>query len=123
MNPNQGQPQPGPQQININPEDTTGISCANPQCGGNLFMPMFALRRVSALISPTGREEVIQVPVMTCAGCGLPYTPEAEGMVDTSTPDTEGADADTDASTSEGIFVFQQGIGQRLQDAFSTLLA
>ncbi len=31
------------------------------------------LRGVSAIVSPSGREEVIQVPVMACANCGEPH--------------------------------------------------
>jgi hypothetical protein len=89
MNQNQGNAGSMPQQININPEDTTGIKCGN--CGGEFYIPVYMLRKVSALISPSGREEVIQVPVMSCAGCGTPYAgvdaPEAD------------ADAKPDGST------------------------
>lgn len=74
MNPNQGGR--APQQINIGPEDTTGINCF--KCGNEFFIPVYMLRKVSALISPSGREEVIQVPVMACAGCGAPYMGEPE---------------------------------------------
>ena len=80
--PNQGMPQ----QININPEDTTGVTCG--KCNSELFMPMYLLRKVSALISPTGREETIQVPVMVCGNCGQPMMgdqpmPEGAGEVNT----------------------------------------
>jgi len=67
------------QQINIGPEDTTGIQCTN--CNSEFFTPVYMLRRVSALISPTGREELIQVPVMACANCGTPYMGEEKEEV------------------------------------------
>ena len=70
---NQGQPQ-GQQQININPEDTTGISCDH--CKSEFYIPVYMLRKVSAVLSPSGREEIIQVPVMACAQCGKPDVPK-----------------------------------------------
>lgn len=60
-----------PQQININPEDTKAIECE--KCKSQFFIPVYMLRSVSALISPSGREETIQVPVMACTDCGTPH--------------------------------------------------
>lgn len=62
------------QQININPEDTTGVACV--KCSTEFFIPVYMLRKVSAIISPSGKEETIQVPVMACAQCGTPMVPE-----------------------------------------------
>lgn len=62
------------QQINISPEDTTGVLCT--KCGSAFFIPVYMIRKVSALISPSGREEMIQVPVMACAACGTPIVPD-----------------------------------------------
>ena len=66
--------QQGQQQININPEDTTGVECL--KCNSGFFIPVYMIRKVSAIISPSGREEMIQVPVMACASCGTPIIPE-----------------------------------------------
>ena len=64
--------QQGQQQaINISPEDTTGINC--PKCNSEYFIPVYMLRKISALLSPSGQEEMLQVPVMACANCGSPY--------------------------------------------------
>lgn len=62
------------QQINIRPEDTTGVDC--PKCHTQFFIPVYLLRKVSAIVSPSGQEEVIQVPVMACANCGTPMMDE-----------------------------------------------
>jgi len=40
------------------------------KCGGEVFDMGFQLRKVSALVSPTGREEVIGVQVFVCRKCG-----------------------------------------------------
>jgi DNA-directed RNA polymerase subunit RPC12/RpoP len=92
MNPQQTGNQAIPQQIQINPEDTTGVVC--PQCNSEFFIPVYMLRKVSALISPSGREEIIQVPVMACSQCGTPYMGEGEpqsegGPIGTPTPQSE----------------------------------
>ncbi len=71
----QQQPNQQQQQINIRPEDTTLVACT--KCQSALFMPMYMLRKLSALMSPSGREEVIQVPMMVCGQCGQPYEQDA----------------------------------------------
>lgn len=60
-------------QININPEDTTSVSC---KCGSEIFMQGFTVRKLSVIISPTGKEEVFTVPILLCASCGEPMIPE-----------------------------------------------
>lgn len=69
MNQNQQQ-----QQIHIDPSQTEAVVCN--KCGTPFFIPMYMLRKISALISPSGREETIQVPVMACAQCGNPHLPD-----------------------------------------------
>ncbi len=63
--------QQGMQSININPEDTKPVVCE--KCESQFFIPVYMLRTVSALISPSGREETLQIPVMSCTGCGTPH--------------------------------------------------
>ena len=97
QNQNQGQPQP----ININPEDTTGVAC--PQCQSEFFIPVYMLRKVSALLSPSGREETIQVPVMACANCGQPNVPEGfEIKEDTSTDENTEGDGEEPQTEGDG---------------------
>ena len=41
-----------------------------PNCGGKFFKEVYALKRISAIISPTGEEELFPIPIYVCASCG-----------------------------------------------------
>ena len=64
----------GPQQMNQNPLDsvdfdkTTPIKCES--CENQGFEQVLLLRKVSALVSPTGKETIVPVAVFACAKCG-----------------------------------------------------
>ena len=60
-----------PQGLNINlkPEDLKDIVCEN--CGGKYFRQVQAFKRLSALLSPTGKEQIIPVPSFRCDDCGF----------------------------------------------------
>ncbi len=47
--------------------DSPNVVC---ECGCRVFVPAYALKKVSALISPTGREEIVEIPVYICSKCG-----------------------------------------------------
>jgi len=49
-------------------EDLTDIVCEH--CGGRFFKEVNAFKRVPALISPTGKEQIIPVPTFRCDDCG-----------------------------------------------------
>ena len=53
-------------QIDISKTDT--IVCEN--CGNASFIQAFFLKKVSALVSPTGKEAVISIQVFSCGNCG-----------------------------------------------------
>jgi len=67
-------------QHNVSIEDTSVIKCDNKQvdlekgieltCGGEMFNQGYELRKLSALISPTGKTQVMPVPVFYCLNCG-----------------------------------------------------
>ena len=63
--PDGGMPQ-GQQQIDISKADT--ITCDD--CGNASFIQAFFLKKVSALVSPTGKEAVIPIQVFSCGNCG-----------------------------------------------------
>ena len=60
-----GKPQTA--QINIKPEDLKDIVCE--ECGGKYFRQVQAFKRLSALISPTGKEQIVPVPTFRCDDC------------------------------------------------------
>ena len=41
-----------------------------PKCGSKLFKEVVALKRISPLVSPTGKEEIIPIPMFACIQCG-----------------------------------------------------
>ena len=63
--PDGGVPQ-GQQQLDISKADT--ITC--DECGNASFIPAFFLKKISALMSPTGQEAMIPVQVYSCGNCG-----------------------------------------------------
>ena len=57
--------QPG-LQIDISKTDT--IVCE--ECGNASFIQAFFLKKVSALVSPTGKEAIVPIQVFSCGNCG-----------------------------------------------------
>ena len=55
-------------QVQISADDLEDISCEN--CGCKIFREVVMVKRLSALISPTGKEQVIPVPILRCDDCG-----------------------------------------------------
>ena len=53
-------------QIDLSKTDT--IVCE--ECGNASFIQAFFLKKVSALVSPTGKEAVIPIQVFSCGNCG-----------------------------------------------------
>ena len=63
--PDGGIPQ-GQQQLDISKTDT--IVC--DECGNASFIQAFFLKKVSALVSPTGKEAIVPIQVFSCGNCG-----------------------------------------------------
>ena len=63
--PDGGMPQ-GQQQLDISKADT--IVCE--ECGNASFIQAFFLKKVSALVSPTGKEAIVPMQVFSCGNCG-----------------------------------------------------
>ena len=70
--------------INIGPEDMKDITCA--ECGSKYFRQVNAFKKLSALVSPTGKEffiilihflsptgkeQIVPIPVFRCDECGF----------------------------------------------------
>lgn len=53
-------------QIHLKPEDVKEISC---KCGSVLFQEAIRIGKISALISPTGKEEIIPMKTLICLSC------------------------------------------------------
>jgi hypothetical protein len=57
-----GMPRPG-----VNYSQTVGVQCE--ECDGEIFQPAFMIRKVSALVSPTGKETMLPVQLFSCVAC------------------------------------------------------
>lgn len=53
--------------MNVNFEDTEEIRCE--ECNCQFFHTTFTIRKVPALMSPTGREVMIPMQLFQCAEC------------------------------------------------------
>ena len=56
------------QRVNIDPNDLTDIEC--PDCGGLNIKQVVRMKKLSALISPDGQEQVVSIPIFICDDCG-----------------------------------------------------
>ena len=57
-----------PPQMNIDFNQTTAETCE--ECGNDTFVQVFKMRKLSALLSPTGQESMIPIRIFACAKCG-----------------------------------------------------
>ena len=71
------------QQVQVDLKQADTIKCKS--CNNYLFIQSFILKKLSALVSPTGQEAMIPVQVYSCGGCGQ----VAEGMLEGSGVESE----------------------------------
>jgi uncharacterized Zn finger protein len=55
--------------MNIDLTKAQDITCDN--CGNYTFQEVALMKRLSALISPTGKEAVVPIPTFACNACGF----------------------------------------------------
>ena len=55
-------------QMNIDFSQTTAEVCE--KCKNETFVQVYQMRKLSALLSPTGQEAMIPIQVFACAKCG-----------------------------------------------------
>jgi hypothetical protein len=66
LNPNQGQQ--AQQQLNINPNDLEDMLCEKCEC--QTFAPAFLFKKLSAVMSPSGKDTLIPLQIYKCTDCG-----------------------------------------------------
>ena len=71
-------PLPNPQsaQVQVDIREAETIKCSD--CNNYLYITSFILKKLSAIVSPTGQETLIPVQVYSCGNCGK----VAEGMLE-----------------------------------------
>lgn len=57
-------------QANVQVDLTQAETILCEECGNGLFIPSFFLKKISALVSPTGKEAIIPIQVYSCGNCG-----------------------------------------------------
>tara|TARA_R100000278_G_C5452548_1_gene157949 strand:+ start:57 stop:281 length:225 start_codon:yes stop_codon:yes gene_type:complete len=57
-------------QANVQVDLTKAETMKCKKCDNAIFIPSFILKRLSPLVSPTGKEAVIPVQVYSCGNCG-----------------------------------------------------
>jgi uncharacterized Zn finger protein len=56
------------QQINLDLSNAQDVTCDN--CGNYTFQEVVLMKKVSALVSPTGKEAIVPIPTFSCNACG-----------------------------------------------------
>tara|TARA_R110002051_G_scaffold324985_2_gene424972 strand:- start:3236 stop:3484 length:249 start_codon:yes stop_codon:yes gene_type:complete len=55
------------QNININPKDLEDMLCS--KCNCQTFEPVFLFKKLSAVLSPSGKDTIIPLQVYKCTEC------------------------------------------------------
>tara|TARA_R100001443_G_scaffold115919_1_gene134871 strand:- start:1320 stop:1577 length:258 start_codon:yes stop_codon:yes gene_type:complete len=56
------------QQIQLNPNDLEDIIC--DKCGCQTFQSVFLFKKLSAVLSPTGKDTLVPMQTYKCTDCG-----------------------------------------------------
>lgn len=59
-----------PPKLNVTPEMMKNFKNITCSCGGIIFEEGIILKKISAIISPTGQEELYPLEVLVCKKCG-----------------------------------------------------
>jgi len=68
--------QPPQAQVKVDLKEAQTIRCKS--CDNYLWIQAFVLKKISALVSPSGQEGLVPVQVFSCGNCGQ----VAEGFLD-----------------------------------------
>lgn len=55
--------------MNIDLSEAKDVTCDN--CGNYTFNEVVLMKRVSAIVSPTGKEAIVPIPTFACNACGF----------------------------------------------------
>ena len=59
------------QQVTVDLSQADNVVCK--YCGNHSFIQSFFLKKISALMSPTGQEAIVPIQVYSCGNCGEVY--------------------------------------------------
>ena len=75
--------QPQQAQVKVDLKEAQTIRCKS--CDNYLWIQAFVLKKISALVSPSGQEGLVPVQVFSCGNCGQ----VADGFLDENVLDDE----------------------------------
>ena len=55
-------------QVKIDLSDADTMKCQ--KCGNSIFIQGYVIKRISAIVSPTGEEVIAPIQVFNCGNCG-----------------------------------------------------
>jgi uncharacterized Zn finger protein len=55
--------------VNLDLSNAQDVVCDN--CGNYTFNEVVLMKRISALVSPTGKEAIVPIPTFACNACGF----------------------------------------------------
>ena len=81
MKPRKPIPQPKQKQVEVDLKSAETMKCA--ECGNTIFIQGYVIKKISAIMSPTGQEVVAPVQVFNCGNCGtiLPLSKELDELI------------------------------------------
>jgi len=56
--------------VNITPDMMKGFKTLTCDCGGQLFHSGIVIKKISAFVAPSGKEEMYPLEVLICESCG-----------------------------------------------------
>ena len=56
------------QQVKIDLSDADTMKCQ--KCGNSIFIQGYVIKKISAIVSPTGEEVIAPIQVFNCGNCG-----------------------------------------------------
>lgn len=59
-----------PPQVKITPDMMKNFKTVECDCGGKLFETGIILKKIPALVSPSGKEEIYPLEILVCKKCG-----------------------------------------------------
>ena len=81
MKPKKPFPQPKKQQVQGDLKNAETMKGA--KCGNSIFIQGYVIKKISAIVSPTGQEVIAPVQVFNCGSCGelLPLSKELDELI------------------------------------------
>ena len=68
MKPKKPFPQPRKQQVQLDFKNAETMKCA--KCGNSIFIQGYVIKKISDIVSTTGKEVIAPIQVFNCGNCG-----------------------------------------------------